>query len=543
MNKFVDSRFFERLLEILPGVAAWLFIFSPFILTPFVPAFVGIFILSYAFFWVSRSFNISRHLITGYLRMKRNVNLNWLELCKKSENLNKLEGFWEKLYKKNPNRYTFEDYSFVKNLKGRQELVKDWRNIIHVPLFAVSSERIEIIEPSIRSLLSANYPLKNIVIVVATEARFPDSIKDVKTLKEKYGKKFGGFQIYLHEQKEGEIVGKGPNISYAAKAFWKEFEGKLDPENVIVTSLDADHIVHPEYFGRLSYLYAINPNREHYSFQPIPLLFNNIWDAPPTNRISAVTSSFWQIIESMRPLRLRTFAAHSQPLPILLKADFWGIHTIVEDGHQYWRTYFALSGDHLMVPMFIPVYQDAVEGDNLWIATKNQYLQQRRWSWGASDFPYLVINCIKHKEIPLLDRLIQVFRLFAGNFTWSTASFFLATSWIPILMNKSFQDTVLGHNIATFSSLMLRFAWLALISNIWILLILIPPKPIKYGKHKYLEMIAQWILSPVVAVFLASLPALESQTRLMLGKRLEFWITPKTRQRVPKFKELQDLEE
>jgi len=33
-----------------------------------------------------------------------------------------------------------------------------------------------------------------------------------------------------------------------------------------------------------------------------------------------------------------------------------------------------------------------------------------------------------------------------------------------------------------------------------------------------------------VAIFLSSLPALDSQTRLMLGKYLEkFWITPKVR--------------
>ena len=44
---------------------------------------------------------------------------------------------------------------------------------------------------------------------------------------------------------------------------------------------------------------------------------------------------------------LRNFASHSQPLKALIGMNFWSTRTIVEDGHQYWRSLFYFEGKYL----------------------------------------------------------------------------------------------------------------------------------------------------------------------------------------------------
>jgi hypothetical protein len=482
--------------------------------------------------WLAKALNISRYLVSGFFRLRKNMKIDWLKILKKTGNINFLEEYWVTRSRKSNKPSDREELRLVRNLEGRQDEVKNWKDIYHAVVIAVSNERLDITEATIKSILASHYAAKNIIIVFAAEDKYKDGfLEDYEILKKRYSHLFKDFRFYLHKMKEGEVVGKGSNISCAGHAFWKEYKNReISPDNLMVTTLDADHIVHQEYFARLTYLYVIDANRHNKTYQPIPLLFNNIWDVPATNRIAAVSTSFWQFIEGMRSYKLRTFAAHAQTMETLIKTDFWAVNTIVEDGHQYWRTYFAFGGDAHIVPMYVPVYQDAVLGGTLWESIKNQYKQIRRWSWGVTDFPFVVINAIKHKEIPLAERLIQIYRQFISFFTWASASFFLATSWIPLALSQTYQDTAFAHNSSFYASKTLQFAWFGVFLNYWLSLFLFPPKPKHYGIRYNIEMIFQWALAPIYAICILSLPALETQTRLIFNKRLEsFWITPKVR--------------
>lgn len=185
-----------------------------------------------------------------------------------------------------------------------------------------------------------------------------------------------------------------------------------------------------------------------------------------------------------------------------------------------------------MVPVLIPVYQDCVVGETFWMTLNNQYKQRRRWAWGISDFPFIVKNFIKHDEIPLGEKMLQTYRHFAGSVSWSTSSFLIAFAWVPLTFNQAFQDTVLAHNVSIFSSNMLRLAWVGIFANIWVYLMLLPPLPSHRRKSDYVGMLAQWLIAPIVSILFSSLPAFESQTRLMLGQTLNvFWVTPKVRAR------------
>lgn len=535
MKSIAEKHWFRRILEIIPGLLAWSLLIGPFILAPFYPALVAYFILAFSFYWFVKALNMMRNLSRSYPRLKRNMKIDWLERCDLA--IKDPEGLHTKLkqiYKRTHRRTDLHNYEEINNLKGHFDLIKDWHDVYQVAIIANYLESYDILEPTFDALVESNYPNDKIIVVLAGEERSEkDFLERKKQVQERYGDKFNALIFNLHTVKEGEIKGKGSNLYVAGKALWKFLQDErpeISPENILVTTLDSDHIIHREYFSRLTYKFVIDPNRDRKTYQPVPLLFNNIWDAPAINRVMAVSNSFFQMIDATRPFRLRTFAAHTQSLKTLLVTDFWSNQTIVEDGHQYWRTYFAFNGDHEMVALFIPVYQDCVLGDTTWQTFKNQYLQMQRWAWGISDFPYAVEEFIEHPEIPFGEKVLQLFRLFAGHFSWSTASFLLLFAWIPLIFNQAFQSTVLAHNVTYFSGIIMNLAWVGLIANIWVFFSLLPKKPAYLNKTKYIGMAFQWILVPIVALFFSAVPALDSQTRLMIGKYLDdFWTTPKIR--------------
>src|SRR5690606_37108788 len=99
-----------------------------------------------------------------------------------------------------------------------------------------------------------------------------------------------------------EVPGKGANITYAGFELQKYIEKQqIDPDDVIVTTLDSDNRPHKTYFSYLTYEYIIHPDPRHAAFQPLTLFLNNIWDVPAPMRVVATGNSFWNLINSLRP--------------------------------------------------------------------------------------------------------------------------------------------------------------------------------------------------------------------------------------------------
>jgi len=59
----------------------------------------------------------------------------------------------------------------------------------------------------------------------------------------------------------------------------------------------------------------------------------------------------------------------------------------------------------------------------------------------------------------------------------------------------------------------------------------LPKRPSDKSPHNWWVMVLQWLMLPITLVLFGAIPAIESQTRLMLGKKyhLGFWVTPKKR--------------
>jgi hypothetical protein len=58
---------------------------------------------------------------------------------------------------------------------------------------------------------------------------------------------------------------------------------------------------------------------------------------------------------------------------------------------------------------------------------------------------------------------------------------------------------------------------------------MLPPRPKDKSRLRYIVLAVQWVLVPATMIVFSAIPGLDAQTRLMLGKYMGFWVTPKTR--------------
>jgi hypothetical protein len=486
-----------RFWEMVPGIITWVALLSPIIFSFFWPAAVATFVLIFDLYWLYKSVLMGYHLVNGYHHLRRDVKIDWLAKCK--------------------------------NLP-KDELYPDWKDIYQVILFATYKEEIDTLIPSFQSIIDSDFPNNRTILVLATEKRdFERARKNAAILKEMFGAKFFHFMVTEHPDIPGEVKAKGANARWAAQHLQKFVDQKKIPyENVVVTTCDADTRMHPKYLSCLTYKYVTNPNRTRRSYQPIPLYNNNIWQVPALSRLIAFGNSFWQLIEATRPWRLINFSTHAMSLKTLVEMDFWDTTVVNEDSRQFWRAYFKFDGDHQVVPMFVPVYMDAVLADSYFKTLQNQYLQKKRWYYGVEHVPYVVINSFKAKNIPFWDKVAKNYRLFEANYSLATSSIYIAViGWLPILFGPGFSKTVLAQNLPVIIRVLLGLTWVGLITSMTIATLLMPARPSGFRRRKYLEILAQWILTPIIAIFFSSIPAIDSQTRLMLGKYMTFRVTDK----------------
>jgi len=531
----------ERFWEILPGLQFWLVFFGAIILSYYQPVTAALFIICFDLYWVLKAINVSAHLVASYRKFKVFVTLDWLDLVKRLQDLDSYEEYLAKKasersdgrYSRVARQYYRQEAKRIMQLKQEKSGVLDFKNYYHLVLIPFVNESFEVLDSTLAALRQTNYPKDKIMILLAGEERSGETARDVAAkIKEKYASSF--YQFFVTEHPDGlagEIKGKSANASYAVQAVLPDLERLgIHPDQVLVSNFDSDTIVHPQYFARVMYefLTADKPYRK--SYQPIAVYNNNIWDSPAIIRVVSVSNSFWQFTESSRPDRLRTFSSHTMPLKTLIEVGFWKKDIVNEDGFIYWQCYLHYEGDYQVVPLFIPISLDTCLADTTWQTMKNQYKQKRRWAYNVEYYPYLIPRLLKSKA-RFWDKMYKLYQYVEGNFNWATASILISSlGWMPLFLGgNAFRDSVVAFNLPFATKTLMTIATFFLIFSVYINLILLPPRPKKYSVWRSVMMYLQWFLVPIASVVFGSLPAVEAQTRLMIGRYLEFWVTPKAR--------------
>ncbi len=503
-----------RLLEILPGALSWgTFIFL-ILLSLIRPVWAAFFIIVFDVYWLLLVLFLGIYLFIAYLRLKSNKAIDWGKKCEELSN-GSLEDFPNDCLAKNKMR---------------------WDDIIHLLVLPTYSEGLDVVRPSFQSLIDDGYPLDKIIVVLAVEGRAgEEALARARIIEKEFGHRFKDFLITVHPDNiPGEIKGKGSNQAWAAKKIRKEIidAQNLDYSKIVVSVFDIDTVVYPGYFFCLTYKFLTVSDPYRASYQPVPVYNNNIWEASFFARVAASSNTFWQMMQQIRQEKLATYSSHSMTFRTLVDIDFWSTNMVSEDSRIFWHSFLYYKGNYRVEPLYFPVSMDVTMDETSWQTAKNLYKQQRRWGWGVENVPYLIFNTIKDwKNTDKKKALSRIFIQIYGFHSWATNAFIIAIiGWMPIILGgDNFKNTVVSGYLPEVTRGLMTMAMVGLIFSAIISTLLLPKRPPKYNPLKKMLMFFEWLVLPIGIIFFGALPAISAQTRLMMGKYLGFWVTPKSR--------------
>lgn len=487
----------ERFLEILPGSLTWLALTSPIWLSFTLPYAVAYLILIADVYWLLTAFRIAVLILIGYKKMETAKKEDWL-----------------------------------KNLQ--KDFPKASEKYYHLILIPTYKEALYILGPTFDAIVNCNYPKDKIFLAVGFEERDdPKKIQQTqKYLKKIEGKIAGAFATIHPYGLPGEVAGQGSNKNWMIKHIVPQLQAReIKTEDVFVTTLDADFVIHPQFLSGALYKYLNLPatERDKRTFTGVFLYHNNYWQTPTPMRLMATGTSLWQLAEMVGSDKYMNYSSMSVSLKALLDIGLWIPDKVNDDNGFYWKAYFHFNGDYKVIPHFLPISADAVQDTTLFKTFQNQYLQIKRWAYGVEHIPFIIKQYFT-KEIDFWNKTDRVLFKIWGDLKWGFLAIFVTFGSLLIpLVNPSFKASVLSVNLPIVSSWILTITFFALFATIFVHEKTAPKRPEGWSHLTRIWSYIQWLLIPLILISISSLPAIDAQTSLMFGRKLEFRVTNKAR--------------
>lgn len=489
-ERIAKSRFWERTFEIVVPVCAWLIITLPIWLSPFHPAVVAYFILS---------FNI-------YFFYKSAITMFYAVLSYKSI-----------LY--------YQGVPFKQKIKQ----IKKASEIEHFIIIPNYKEPLHKLESTVKRITESDYPYKTMHLVLALEKREEEGPEKAAAISKAYGDYFKDILTTYHVLVEGEVPGKASNQTHAAKVVsdYVRQQG-MNPDDVLITIADADSLFARNYFSYLTYEYIRDEGRLYHFYWAPLLLYNDFWRLPFFVRMQATLSSIFRLAFLSQRKKLIQVSTYSNSLSLLEKIGYWDVDIIPEDWHIHFQAFFKFGAKVETIPIYTIITGDAVYSGGFFKTLVNRYEQEKRWAWGVSDIGYALKQSFQTPHISFWTKVNKMSNLIETHLLWPTSFFILTVSaLIPPLINPVFKRTVLGFLLPQISSLILTLSTSFLLVYTYLDVKLRNRLDQKTKYYVLPFLIIQWYLLPIVSFVLSSLPALDAHTRMIIGKKLEYKVTEK----------------
>ena len=473
-----------RLFEIIPGFLAWSFLFGIIIASIFFSFLTAYFIIAFSVYWVLRNAFLSYHIRYNWRRLLHHLKLNWADMI---------------------SRFDYKDYY----------------QLIILPY---NKEPLAVIEATMRSLEKSIYAKQKLIVVLIAETDADNkAVTRGEKIRDIWQDKFGSFLFVTPPYSpNSEVTHQSASVCHALKEAQTEIldQNHIPYDRVLVSIFDIDTKVYPHYFNCLIWHFFTAKRPYQAAYQPVHLFTGNLWEAPAVSRVVSMTNTFWQMINQERPDKSAAFSSHSVSFKALYEIGYGQSNVVSGDSRIYWNLLIANNGNFNLIPMSYPVKMNATVGRTTLMTIIDIYKQHRLWAYGTENLSYIFYHFIKNKRIPLLQKISVV--LVQGGDYLSLATnplIIFIFGWAPIFLGtEQFHHTVLSYELPTLVRNILLLAIIGVIASAITSLSLVPARPKRQSRFKYTVMALQWILAPIVMITLSSVPSLEAQTRLALGR-------------------------
>lgn len=557
------TSFKESLVEKLPAFTVFGVILGPLLGAIFIPKVTSYFIIIFNIYFLYKSISYFVLLVLSVIQIRNTENIDWMLKIKdlkfpsngierlerelfdittskyvhEKERLNRnklipsfLDGVVFRLEQRKMERYIKKEIEKLKVIE-KQGLFFDPSKSHHVILIPHWKEPYEVLEDTVKAISKSTFPTKQISIVMGAESRDPEGIEKSYKLKKEYGHIFEQFWVSSHELQEDDAIGKSSNMAWAGKMVVKEIK-KLgwDLKYTTMTSCDADSILDSQHFAKLSYEYSLRKDAFYKFYTGAIVFYSNIWKLKFYARIRNSIASLHNISAQLRPDKLVPFSTYTTSFWLIEKIGYWTPWITPEDFHIFFKSLMKYPAKVTTVPLFLKTLSDAAEGDTHIETLKNNYFQQRRWAWGITIDGWMIsklIALILEGKMTIRAMYIALHVFFDHIMLVVVSIIVIIGGNIPYLLNPDFATTVLGVRLPGFSSMIIQTTVWFLVGMIITDYYFVKPKSERKGVLKAVLSMLEWVLLPYVNFLLVFLPGLEANTRLIFGKRLEYYLTKK----------------
>ncbi|KAJ4272077.1 hypothetical protein NW762_000787 [Fusarium torreyae] len=263
-------------------------------------------------------------------------------------------------------------------------------NVVHAIIIPNYKEELDTLRETLDVLASHSQAHYSYDVYLGMEQREDNAETKALGLIQEFVKKFRSIDFTLHPSDiPGEAAGKGSNIGWAARKLSEKYPVSMR-KNVIITGIDADSHLSPNYFTILTNMHLSYSEAALTTVYSAPIIFDrNAHSVPALVRIAdilwcAAGMSGLYPGSSIAP----PTSVYSLPLDLVDRVGGWdcGSEAIGEDLHMYIKCFFALNGNLTSRVIYSPVSQSNVTGGGGFFKdVRARYKQALRHMWGALD--------------------------------------------------------------------------------------------------------------------------------------------------------------